>query len=308
MQKLELLSPAKNLETALCAINHGADAIYIGAENFGARTGAKNNLSDIKKLIDFAHLFNVKVYVTINTILDDNEVKQQIDKIFKSIFNVENPFSLKELEQEALDALLIAPHQAIDSTTSQPTWSIDTKSEKYITQSNMQQYDAQEGWMKSPSTLSSVDEILSAWKNVNFCATERFQESLNAINSDLIYSCENVYRSSNCRASKNLFFCDNCGDCEYLFASQRSGSCNFSICVDDSVYCSNSYQIDYCNKVANSYFIRDCFDLYECMFCAHIASRRFCIATMQFSEEDYYALKPKVINWILKGKFLRPAF
>ena len=86
MQKLELLSPAKDLKTAISAINCGADAVYIGASSFGARQNASNSLEDIKKLVDYAHLFNVKVYVTINTILDDNELieaKKLIDKLYE---------------------------------------------------------------------------------------------------------------------------------------------------------------------------------------------------------------------------------
>ncbi len=86
MQKLELLSPAKDLKTALDAINSGADAVYIGASSFGARQNASNNIEDIEKLIKFAHLFNVKVYVTVNTILDDRELieaKKLIDKLYE---------------------------------------------------------------------------------------------------------------------------------------------------------------------------------------------------------------------------------
>lgn len=76
MQKLELLSPAKNYETAICAINSGADAIYIGAPLFGARKSASNSIEDIKKIVDYAHIFNVKIYVTLNTILNDEELEQ----------------------------------------------------------------------------------------------------------------------------------------------------------------------------------------------------------------------------------------
>ena len=74
MEKLELLAPAQNLEVAISAINCGADAVYIGAPKFGARVNAKNSLEDIKKLCDYAHLFNVKVYVTLNTIMTDEEL------------------------------------------------------------------------------------------------------------------------------------------------------------------------------------------------------------------------------------------
>ncbi|MBQ7387815.1 MAG: U32 family peptidase [Paludibacteraceae bacterium] len=73
--KIELLSPAKNLECGFEAVNHGADAVYIGAEKFGARSMAGNSVTDIEKLVRYAHLFGVKIYVTINTILYDNELE-----------------------------------------------------------------------------------------------------------------------------------------------------------------------------------------------------------------------------------------
>lgn len=81
--KLELLAPAKDYECAISAINSGADAIYIGAPKFGARANAKNTLEDIERIVNFAHLFNVKVYVTINTILDDKELLEARDLIQK---------------------------------------------------------------------------------------------------------------------------------------------------------------------------------------------------------------------------------
>ncbi len=86
MRKVELLAPAKNLQTAIDAINSGADAVYIGADLFGARVNAANTLDDIKKLTDYAHKFYVKVHVTVNTILKDNEIInacELIEKLYK---------------------------------------------------------------------------------------------------------------------------------------------------------------------------------------------------------------------------------
>ena len=80
-KKVELLAPAKDLETGIAAINYGADAVYIGASDFGARCSAGNNLEDIKRLVDYAHLFNVKIHVTVNTILTDEEVLKAKDLI-----------------------------------------------------------------------------------------------------------------------------------------------------------------------------------------------------------------------------------
>ena len=75
LRKIELLAPAKNLEIGIEAIKHGADAVYIGAPSFGARAQATNTISDINRLVDFAHQYQAKIYCTVNTILYDNELK-----------------------------------------------------------------------------------------------------------------------------------------------------------------------------------------------------------------------------------------
>lgn len=74
MRTLELLAPAKNLECGVAAISHCADAVYIGADHFGARASAGNSVADIHALCDFAHLFGAKVYVTVNTIIYEDEL------------------------------------------------------------------------------------------------------------------------------------------------------------------------------------------------------------------------------------------
>ncbi len=76
MIKLELLAPARNAEIAIDAINHGADAVYMGALNFGAREHASNTYDDIKKVVGYAHIFGVRVYITVNTIFYDREQTQ----------------------------------------------------------------------------------------------------------------------------------------------------------------------------------------------------------------------------------------
>ena len=76
MKKIELLSPAKNLEVGIAAINHGADAVYIGGPSFGAREKVGNSIEDIETLCRHAALFDAKVYVTMNTLLFDSELEE----------------------------------------------------------------------------------------------------------------------------------------------------------------------------------------------------------------------------------------
>ena len=83
MKYTELLAPAKDKDTAIAAINSGADAVYIGAPAFGARASAGNSIDDIKEIVEFAHIFNVKVHVTINTILKDDELPLAVELIRK---------------------------------------------------------------------------------------------------------------------------------------------------------------------------------------------------------------------------------
>lgn len=73
---IELLAPAKNLECGIEAIRHGADAVYIGAPKYGARAAAGNSLDDLRQLASFAHQYGARVYVTLNTIIYDDELSE----------------------------------------------------------------------------------------------------------------------------------------------------------------------------------------------------------------------------------------
>lgn len=94
MRTLELLAPAKNLECGIAAIDHGADAVYIGAPRFGARAAAGNSLEDIRQLCNHAHQFQAKVHVTVNTIIYDSELNDTLDMI-------------RDLQEAGVDALLL---------------------------------------------------------------------------------------------------------------------------------------------------------------------------------------------------------
>lgn len=85
--KLELLSPAKNLEFGREAVNHGADALYIGAPAFGARAAATNTLEDVEALVRYAHLYGCKVFATVNTLLFDDELEPAV-KMIRQLYNI----------------------------------------------------------------------------------------------------------------------------------------------------------------------------------------------------------------------------
>lgn len=86
-KKIEILAPAKNLIQGMAAINAGADAVYIGAPQFGARTNATNSIEDITEMVRYAHLFKAQVFVVINTILYDNEL-EMCRKLIYQLYNI----------------------------------------------------------------------------------------------------------------------------------------------------------------------------------------------------------------------------
>ena len=94
MRKLELLAPAKNLECGIAAIDHGADAVYIGAAKYGARAAAGNSVEDIAALCSHAHIYGAKVYVTVNTIIYDHELDDTLNLV-------------RKLAEIGVDALLV---------------------------------------------------------------------------------------------------------------------------------------------------------------------------------------------------------
>ncbi|MCM1377117.1 MAG: U32 family peptidase [Clostridium sp.] len=87
-REIELLAPAANAETALEAILHGADAVYIGGPSHGARKNAANTIDDIRKVVDFAHTYRAKVYTTVNTIIYESELKE-VERLVTDLWRAE---------------------------------------------------------------------------------------------------------------------------------------------------------------------------------------------------------------------------
>ncbi len=86
-KKIEILAPAKNLMQGMFAINAGADAVYIGASQYGARSNATNPIEDIAELVKYAHLFKAQVFVVINTILYDHEL-EECKKLIYELYDI----------------------------------------------------------------------------------------------------------------------------------------------------------------------------------------------------------------------------
>ena len=117
---IELLSPAKNADTAIAAIQHGADAVYIGPDRFGARSSAGNSVADIAHAVEYAHKFNARVYATVNTILLDNELRDA-ERLIHELYKINvDALIVQDMGVLRLDLPPIALHASTQCDTRTP--------------------------------------------------------------------------------------------------------------------------------------------------------------------------------------------
>ena len=98
MKSLEVLSPAGDIESFYVAVNNGADAVYLGLKNFNARNKAGNfDFESLKTAVDYAHLFGVKVYITLNTIVTDEEMQELLLLVYEAVQCKVDAFIIQDL-------------------------------------------------------------------------------------------------------------------------------------------------------------------------------------------------------------------
>jgi len=227
-----------------------------------------------------------------------DQAQKILDEIIERIFSYKNPWTLQQyMEKHAFDVRL--PLQANDCITGEPTWVSSINPPRFRTFESL--LSSEEDHMVNTRKLDSMDDVLQAWEETNWFASERQLDSLNVLESDNIMESENVFRSQDIRTSKNILFSDGCSGSEYCSSIQRSNTNSFSARVEDSHNISNSFSVSWSKNVNSSFFIQDSADLYECMFCSHINSKEYCIANMQFEKEEYFKIKKMITEWILSS-------
>ena len=125
MTSIELLSPAQNLECGMAAVDHGADAVYIGAPRYGARAAAGNSVEDIHSLCQYAHPYGVRIYVTLNTILFEDELedtRQLVWELYRAGVDALIVQDLALLEMDLPPIALHASTQMDNRTAAQVEW------------------------------------------------------------------------------------------------------------------------------------------------------------------------------------------
>lgn len=230
--------------------------------------------------------------------MTQQDAQNILDKIIGQVFGYQNPLSLAQFMQKfAFDIAL--PQQVYDTTDGTPTWAQTTTPTKYIKVENALKRDDLFHKDGQKIDFKSIEEILSAWSDINYYTTERYTDCSDILESDTIQQSQFVYRSQDIRRAKNVIFSDGVSDSEFIAASQRSSRNNFCVRVEDSVDCSNSFHVTWSAKINNSIFIHDCYDMKDSMFCTNMAGAQYCIANMQYTKEEYEEIRKMVIGWLL---------
>lgn len=230
--------------------------------------------------------------------MNAKEAKEILDKIIGQICGYQNPLSLEQFMQKfAFDVRL--PQQVYDSTDNSPTWASSTNPTKFISMENARRRSEATDGLVPKQNIASLQDLLARWSEINLTTTERQIESINIAESDGVIRSENVYRSQDIRRSKNVLFSDGVEDSEFIAAGQRCGGNTFCVRIEDSGESSNCFGISWSNKLTDCLFMHDCYDMQDSMFCTNMSGKRFCVANMQFEEEEYNALRQQVIQWIL---------
>lgn len=239
----------------------------------------------------------------LNNLMDRIDAQTILDKITKQVLGGEARLDLS-------DALkLFNPSVQIPTRVRDDvggfTWQRQSQlneTDKYMSQTNIHQRSDSDAWQQKPQEFKQIEDILGAWQQINYIIGERSIDCLNIAESDNVYESENLYRCHDVHHCKNAIFCDGVIDSEWIAMSQRSINTAFGIKIDDSSRCSNSVAVSWSININHAMFIHDCFDLNECLFCSHIASKEYCIANRQYSKEDYERYKKMVVEWLLTKK------
>lgn len=232
--------------------------------------------------------------------MKDDLAQKTANFIFKDVFGVDNPYSLEQLKEKFCKDIDL-PKTTTCTVTGAQTWVYEATPEYRIISQDAQMKLAQENdFMREPRPLADIADVLKAWEEIKYMTGDKIVNSQEVINSDAITSSANIYESSLIISSKNILLSHNLINSNHLLASKGSNACNIGIRMFDSIYCSSSFETRWSNKISKSLYIVDSLDLYECMFCYGIRSKKYCIANMQFEKDEYMRIKQIVVEALLK--------
>ncbi len=225
--------------------------------------------------------------------------------IWKNIWG--RPSSISSLE-EAKDKLAkdiplpIPVHDHLDGGEvyiTSPYFHFYTHLNRYSSLKNLIKFQAaSKKQLEEKMPPSQPQEIINRWLKQLIYAGNKALNSNNIANSDNIYGSSDIYNSSHIFNSRKILFSRQLFKSQFVAASYNGEVISYSMRISESINCSYSFEVSWSNKITRSMFIHDGADLYECMFCSHIRSKRYCIANTQLSQSEYFHIKKQLISYL----------
>ncbi len=232
--------------------------------------------------------------------MSETKAKESVDFTFRDIFGRENPFSLEQIRKKfAFDVNL--PERVKEYLGGQYTWTASRKKGRFVSTKAAIEQSKKNLWMKPKKHIGSIEDIIKYWGEISYLQGENNMESVDVDESDHVYQSSNVFRSSRVYGSQNIVFSEDIARSNYIVAGYNDTACTSGIRMAESTSCSSGFQVIWSKKVSKSMFVYGSLDLYECLFCSNIESKKYCIANMQFTKEEYSRIKAMVVDWIIRS-------
>lgn len=223
-------------------------------------------------------------------------MKNDANIVIKRVFGDDFSVGVEEFVKLYLQDINLP--EKVTSLFGGDTWTSVPGLDKYAAQDSVLKQASEHDWIYPKEDIDSLETLNRLIGRSDFMQSSRSYDAINVKESDDVARSQNVFRSQNVVDSKNIYYCSWIWDSEYLLGCTRSGNSTFSIGLVEGVDCADSYRVYGSHKITKSMFIKSCYDMSECMFCSHMQHKRFCIANMQYTEEEYRKLKKKILSWL----------
>ncbi len=232
--------------------------------------------------------------------MDERKAKGIVDYAFKDIFGRPNPFSLDEIRKRFAYDINI-PERVKDSVSGKETWTVNRKAKKFMHSDDVSMALGKNTWAKPKREIRSMDDLLKGWHEINYFATEKEINSRDIAQSESIYYSTGIFGSTRVVQSKNVVFSEYIFESQYIVASLYNIASAAAMRIFDSETTASSFAVEWSAKISKSMYILNCVDMYECLFCSNLQSKKYCIGNMQFTKEEYLPIKEMVIDWTIEN-------
>ncbi len=232
--------------------------------------------------------------------MDEKEAKKIVDFVFKDVFGRPNPFSLEEIKRRfAYDLEL--PHRVKDTVSGDYTWMTGNREGRVMSTDIIVQQSKKDIWMRPKEKIRDIDDIWSYWDGIAYFAAEKMLDSIDTAECDDIYRSSSVFHSSKVHDSQKIVFSENVRQCKLLVAGHYSDTSTSAIRISNCEHFTSGFSSVWSGHASKCMYLNNCIDMYECMFCSNLRSKKYCIANMQFTKEEYLPLKKMVIDWTIEN-------